>query len=516
VHTLRIRLLAATDRLVGALLITILVGTALAFGGATWWARPALAALTLALGLAWMVHILLEGTWRVLKSPGIPLGMLALLLAAVQLAPLPGALAGRLSPRARAWHARRVPPELARADDPAAELPEPAGSRSAATLDRPATLRWLVGASACLAIFAVVAHATDRLGRLRLVWGSIVAAFGLNSAIVLVQLAGGSAGLYGSIEPGRGPAWGPSADDLLTTPNATTLRDAGDSGWPLTQPGRPFLVGSLMGGPGAYLALGALALPLALGMALQIAAPRGSREGLRERLKQSGQGGALALLLAATATGAVLVGLMAGPILAGAFATGLVLAGVPGAWGTGLRGTAVALTGLALLSLGAGVALGEGVGRPPGIAPLATRADWAAAARTWKETARIARDFPILGAGLGSFAAIHPYYKATDAGTTTARGSLIQWWAEAGAAGLAILAVAALWSLARLPGAIRRVGSADRPLAFGLLGALASFALLSAVHWTVELAAVALAAGAVGGTCDRWLAGGTDLFVERP
>ena len=362
----------------------------------------------------------------------------------------------------------------------------------------------------------MVAHATDRLGRLRLVWGSVVAAFGLNSAIVLVQLAGGSAGLYGSIEPGHGPAWGPSVDDLLTTPNATALREAGDSGWPLPQPGRPFLVGSLMGGPGAYLALGALALPLALGMALQILAPRGSREGLRDRLNQSGQGGALALLVAATVSGAVLVGLMAGPVLAGTFALGLILAGVPGAWGTGLRGSAVALTGLALLSLGAGVGIGEGIGRPPGIAPLATRADWVASAQTWKEAARIARDFPILGAGLGSFASIHPYYKATDAGTTTARSSLLQWWAEAGTAGLLILAAVAVWSLGRLPGAIRRVGSADRPLAFGLLGALASFALLSAVHWTVELTAVALAAGAVGGTFDRWLAGGTDLFLERP
>ena len=211
----------------------------------------------------------------------------------------------------------------------------------------------------------------------------------------------------------------------------------------------------------------------------------------------------------------MLVGLMAGPVLAGVFALGLILAGGPGAWGTGLRGSAVALTGLALLSLGAGVAIGETAGRPPGFAPLATRADWAASARTWKEAAHIARDFPILGAGLGSFPSIHPYYKSTDAGTTTARSSLLQWSAEAGAAGLLLLGVAALWAIARLPGAIRRVGSADRPLAFGLLGALASFALLSAVHWTVELTAVALAAGAVGGTCDRWLAGGTDLFVER-
>ena len=74
---------------------------------------------------------------------------------------------------------------------------------------------------------------------------------------------------------------------------------------------------------------------------------------------------------------------------------------------------------------------------------------------------------------------------------------------------------ALLWCLFRLPGAVRRVGTADRSLVFGLIGAAAGFSLYSAVHWTVELAAVAVAASALGGTWNRWLAGGTDLFVER-
>ena len=62
---------------------------------------------------------------------------------------------------------------------------------------------------------------------------------------------------------------------------------------------------------------------------------------------------------------------------------------------------------------------------------------------------------------------------------------------------------------------MRRVGTADRSLVFGLIGAAAGFSLFSAVHWTVELSAVAVAASAWGGTWNRWLAGGTDLFVER-
>jgi hypothetical protein len=93
--------------------------------------------------------------------------------------------------------------------------------------------------------------------------------------------------------------------------------------------------------------------------------------------------------------------------------------------------------------------------------------------------------------------------------------SVLQWAVESGAVGLGLMATAGLWCLVRLPGAIRRVGTADRALAFGLLGSLTCFGLFSAIHWTVELAAVALAAVAVAGTANRWLAGGTDLFVDR-
>ena len=69
--------------------------------------------------------------------------------------------------------------------------------------------------------------------------------------------------------------------------------------------------------------------------------------------------------------------------------------------------------------------------------------------------------------------------------------------------------------LCRLPACLKRVGSADRTLAYGLIGAALGFSLWSVVHWTVELPAVAISASALGGTWNRWLAGGTDLFVER-
>jgi hypothetical protein len=92
---------------------------------------------------------------------------------------------------------------------------------------------------------------------------------------------------------------------------------------------------------------------------------------------------------------------------------------------------------------------------------------------------------------------------------------LLQCAVESGAVGLGIVGLAAFWCLFRLPVCLKRVGSADRTLAYGLIGAALGFTLWSVVHWTVELPVVAISASALGGTWNRWLAGGTDLFVER-
>jgi hypothetical protein len=206
---------------------------------------------------------------------------------------------------------------------------------------------------------------------------------------------------------------------------------------------------------------------------------------------------------------------MAGPLASIPFAIGLVLVGLPAAWPTGLRWSAVGLTTVVLLFL-AGGAVGGGLWyrlaeAPPPVAPV----DLVGAQKVWSAALQILADFPAVGTGLGSFGAVFPFYKSQDAATTSALSSLVQWGVEAGVVGLALVAIAGIWSLFRLPGSVRRVGTGDRALVFGLIGAAASFTLFSAVHWTVELSAVALAASAWGGTWNRWLAGGTDLFVER-
>jgi len=516
---MRLRLLNGLDRALALAMAGLLLGTTLAFGGAVWWGRTAIVGLAFALALAWLGRTALAGPWRVLKSPLTGLGALALGLGVAQLVPLPAGIIERCSPRSLAVNSTGVIPELALADDPSAAIPESPGVRTPISLDRPATLRWAVGAGACLALFVVASHFSDRLGHARVIWGSVIAAFFVNVVLGAVQLSAGSAGLYGQIVPGAGPAWGPSLDDALASPTATVLRPVGESrpDRPALAAARPvgvFHLGTLMGGPGAFLALGSLALPLALGLALHSLSPRGSREGIMGRLRDSGQGSQLALMLGLLVAGSVLIGVLAGRRGCLPFAAGLGFVGLFGSWSSGIRKSGLALSALVLASLAGGVALGEAVVDASG-RPALPRLDWDAARRTTAEAWPILRDFPAFGTGLGTFATVFPYYKATDAAPATAMSSLAQWAAESGAVGLGLLATAALWCLIRLPGSLRRVGSADRAPASGLVGALACFGWFSAIHWTVELSAIALAASAVAGTANRWLAGGTDLFVDR-
>jgi O-antigen ligase len=515
-------LLRANEAILTAAIVGLVIGTTLAFGGAVWWAPVLIAVLAVAVVAACLVRMLLEGTMRVLKSPLTFLWIVALGLGVVQLAPLPPPLAARLSPQAQAVYSRGVLPALVHTDDPSQELPRPASVRSPATLDRSATLRSVVGGLACLGLFWGVSHFTDRLGRLYVVWGCIIAAFFFNTAFALVQVGCQVEGLFGLLQPGTSPFWAPTVDDLVRVPNTAVLRPvavsaatAGHPAWAALIPDRPFLFGTLMGGSGAYLALGALGMPLALAVTLQLLAPRGSREELGTRLRDSGHGSLVVLICGLLLASALLAGLMAGPLACIPLAIGLALVGLPAARPTGLRWSAVGLTVAVLLCLGGGVVLGDVWRRLPGARPPILSVDLTAARRVWTDALKIVADFPIVGTGLGTFATAFPFYKSEDATRTSALSSLLQWWVESGAVGLAALSIAGAWSLFRLPGAVGRVGTADRSLVFGLIGAAVSFSLFSLVHWTVELSAVAIAASAWAGTCNRWLAGGTDLFVER-
>ena len=522
---LRQKILAAAGRVQGALLGALVLGSAVCFGGAVWWFPPVVAGLAFLLVLTQLVQLLAEGRMPLMKSPLTLLWLLVLALGVVQSAPLPARLARRVSPVAQEVYATGGWSRLAQADDPEADRPPVAPIRSPATLDRAATVRWLVGAAVCLAVFSTVARYVDRRGRLYWVWGSVVAGFVVNAAFLVVQLSGQAEGWFGVILPERAPRWGPSLDDLLGSPTPSALRRL-EVARPVTGhgpgleliasvPDRPYLFGTMMGGPGALLAMGSMALPMALAIVLHVLAPRGSRERLGERLGHSGHGGLALLLASFLVVGSFLAGMMAGPWLCLPFAGALALVGLPAARGPGGRWSSIGLTILVVMALGLGAATVSAwplvVGGQPPVSPVS----WESARLAWAEGLPIVRDFPWLGSGFGSFATIHAYYKTHDPPAGFAASSLLRCGAEAGLAGLVLLALGGLWSLWRLPACLKRVGSADRVLALGLIGAVLGLGLWSALHWTIELPAVAIAASALGGTWNRWMAGGTDLFVER-
>src|SRR5208337_4184474 len=141
----REKIVQSSDRVICALIAVLVPGSVLGFGGAVWWFRPVMAVAAFLLVAIKLVQSLATGRMPILKSL---LGLLALGLGVVQLAPLPAGLASRLSPAAHEAYARGLLPRLVHTDDPEVSLPEPPQIRSPATLDRSATLRWLVEAAA--------------------------------------------------------------------------------------------------------------------------------------------------------------------------------------------------------------------------------------------------------------------------------------------------------------------------------------------------------------------------------
>ncbi len=207
--------------------------------------------------------------------------------------------------------------------------------------------------------------------------------------------------------------------------------------------------------------------------------------------------------------------MMSGPRFCWPFAAALAIVGMPGIAAPGARWAAAVLTVLLLGSLALGASSPElwpaYLGSQPPFAPVS----WESTLRLWSECRPILADFSMVGTGFGTFPTVHAYFKTQDVPSGAAMSSVLRCAVESGWAGMLLLGLAALWSIGRLPWCLRRVGSADRALAHGLIGAVVGFSLWSILHWTIELPAVAISASALGGVWNRWLAGGTDLFVDR-
>lgn len=120
----REKIVQSSDRVICALIAVLVLGSVLGFGGAVWWFRPVMAVAAFLLVAIKLAQSLATGRMPILKSPLGLLGLLALGLGVVQLAPLPAGLASRLSPAAHEAYARGLLPRLVHTDDPEASLPE--------------------------------------------------------------------------------------------------------------------------------------------------------------------------------------------------------------------------------------------------------------------------------------------------------------------------------------------------------------------------------------------------------
>lgn len=512
--------LSRIGRLQTVLLAGLPLFAILAFGAQVSWALPVLAAATFLAVLSELARRALIGRWSTLRSPLGLIGLAILGLGIAQSLPLPQVLAERLSPNAhRTWTRGAIPSRILE-DAPNLPPTEAASSRTPATLDRSATFRWIVGGAACWILFILVGHHIDGLGRLRYAWGGVVVGLLINTCFGAVQLLGDVSGWYAGMLPGFVSRYvEPGPNDLMESPGwlkadpITSARDGEVTpGWMILRPLPRFEFGTLIGGAEAYVALAALALPLALGLILQMAAPRGQTARLWGRLQQSGQTGPVVVMLGLTTVSALLMGALAGPMVSLSTAACLALLGIAAAAWTGLGLAGLAFTTTVVGGLAVGIAV-----HTSGMVPARSVAtpDWSAALSLWDSTRKIFFDFPCMGSGVGTFATVIPYYKEIEPTPTVAGNSGFQWLAEAGFLGFGLAAAGFAWCLWRLPSAIARVGSADRALACGLAGAILSFGIASCLQTTVQFTAVALSACVVGGTAHRWLAGGTDLFLER-
>ena len=217
-----------------------------------------------------------------LKSPLTFLGLLVLALGMVQLLPLPAALARRISPVAQEVYSPGTWSRLVLADDPEAVFRRRPQVRSPATLDRAATLRWLVGAAVCLGIFWTVSHYVDRLGRLYWVWGSVAAGSCSTRPSGSSRSAARPEGFsVSSCRAARRPG------ARRSTICSSRRRRRPCAGWRRRRqartarhsrsrpgPGPPVPVRDHDGRPRAFLALGSMALPLAPGDRAPRCSPR--------------------------------------------------------------------------------------------------------------------------------------------------------------------------------------------------------------------------------------------------
>lgn len=409
------------------LLLFVLVFSPLAFGTVEPWSRAIAEGAALA-GLAIALHRRTHGQRLQLHAvPGMPPLLLFLGFLLLQCVPLPPALLYLLSPAAHArWDA---------ALGSAGPLPW-----LTISLDPLATLREFIRFLAQAAFYVLTVQLLARRERLR----AVTTALAIFSASLAFEAI-----LQAFIAPGR-------LLFMRTSPSPVSFG--------------PFVnrnhYGNLM----------AMLTPVVFALFLVRGRPGGART-LRERLVDllARRESNIRLLLgfaALLSAGSIVVSLSRGATLA-AIAALFVFGGCLVAHRPGLRRTLAAALFLGALTLFVGWFGWEKVADR--FSSLRANPDIVDSVRAglWRDTLRIAADFPLFGAGVGSFERLYPAYRSVPGsiGIVHAHNDYLELLAGAGVVGLGTLA----WFVASVMLCVVRA-CARRQDRFALFVALGSFA----------------------------------------
>lgn len=499
-------------------LVMVLAGSGLLFGGAVWWFRP-LAMMGVSLAVAGgLVRIGCLRTRLFLRSP---LLLAALLLggwATAQLVPLPRAVVRNFAPMADRVNAQGLSPANTGAATDAAATGG-ISSRIPISLNRSEGVRGLLCLAVGGSVFWFVGVWTDRLPKLLLVMGLLVALGMINSALVCLQLMDGSTGLYGLFQPDQRMFVGPGWVDLSAAPQLTRMENLPaanpqEAAWAVQRPVSAGLVGMMPGGLVAWACLQSAAVPALFGCLCYLAQRRGSRFGIVERLRDRG---VLTLWLVMAAS-LLLTSLLAGSV--GKLPVLLPISGgVLMAAFFAMRADLEKRVTLALAVLfTAGVAGGLMIGRAQD-----ARADqgfdgiwhdWSVYVVFMKDSLLIWRHSGWTGIGLGAYSSVAPYLKHSFVQPSSSVSSLLTLFTELGLPAVVLGICCMLWATWRMLTRTLRVDAEHRCLLGAVLGSAAGLMMGVALMPGWGLPLLTLMACSILGLADRCLCGASDLFVE--
>ena len=499
-------------------LLLVLAASGLLFGGAVWWFRP-LAMMGVSLAVAGgLVRIGCLRSRLFLRSPMLLASLLLFAWATAQLVPLPRAIVRNFAPMSDRVYALGQSPAnaYAKADTaPAVAI----SSRIPISLNRSEGVRGLLCMAVGLSVFWFVGVWTDRLPKLLLVMGLLVALGMINSALICLQLMDGSTGLYGLFQPDQRMVVGPGWVDIGSAPQMMTLAqlpaaEAQAEPWMVQRPTGAGLIGMMPGGIVAWACLQSAAVPALFGCLCYLAQRRGSRFGIVERLRDRGvltlwlvMAGSLvltALLIGSIGSMPVLVAPVFGVLLAAFFA---------------FRADLEKRVTLALLAIfSAGVLGGFAIG-PAQAGSLdqgfeGIWSDWSIYGVFAKDSVRIWRLSGWTGLGLGAYSSVAPYLKQTFVQPSSSVSSLLTLLAELGLPAVAIIGCTAAWAGLRVMTRTLGVDTEHRCLLGAILGSAAGILMGVAIMPGWGLPVLTLLACSMLGLADRCLCGASDLFVE--